>query len=207
MGKLAGAIALCVMAGCSPIPGPTSTPASIPTSTASRSNVPIVTPAPTLAARTFEDGEHRVGTDVVPGTYRAIKVPSAAAEDFCTWERVSGFGGSETELIANSAGVGPRVATIDATDAGFVSENCGKWTSDLAPLSGPIGDGVWIVGTDIQPGRYTSDGGAACVWQRLSGFGGTSDESLEVGFTGTAEILATDRGFSSSHCGTWVGKS
>lgn len=201
---VAFAFALCAMAGCSPTPSPTSIVATAPTSTASGSNVPTVTPAPTLAARTFEDGEHRVGTDIVPGTYRAIKVPTSAAEDFCSWERVNGFGGSEAELIANSAGVGPRVATIATSDAGFVSANCGTWTSDLSSLAGPIGDGVWIVGTDIDPGRYSSDGGQACVWQRLSGFGGTSDESLEVGLAGTVELLASDAGFSTSHCGTWV---
>lgn len=205
--KLAAGLVLCVVAGCSPTPSPQSTAASSPASIAPGTNPPVVTPAPTPAPRTFQDGEHRVGTDIEPGTYRAVKAPSSVAEDFCAWERVSGFGGSEAELIANSAGVGPRVATVAASDVGFITENCGTWTSDLAPLAGPVGDGVWIVGTDIEPGRYSSDGGQACVWQRLSGFGGTSDESLEVGLTGTVEILAGDAGFSSSHCATWIAQT
>jgi hypothetical protein len=190
-------LAAALLAACSPTPSFSPPTASLP---------PIVTAEPTVAARTFVDGEHHIGSQVIPGTYRTVKAPSSNAEDFCSWERVSGFGGSEAELIANSAGVGPRVVTIAASDAGFISENCGTWTSDLAPLPGPVADGVWIVATEVQPGRYSSEGGAACVWQRLSGFGGTSDESVEVGFTGTVEILATDVGFSSSHCGTWVAK-
>lgn len=207
MGKLAAAIALVIVSACSPTPSPTSSAAGTPGPTAPGGSLAIATPVPTVAARTFGDGEHHVGTDIVAGTYRAIKAPSSNVDDFCSWERVSGFGGSEAELIGNSAGVGPRVASVAASDAGFISENCGTWTSDLAPLAGPIGDGVWIVGTDIQPGRYTSDGGTACVWQRLAGFGGTSDESHEVGLTATVEVSATDRGFSSSHCGAWVRRS
>ena len=115
-----------------------------------------------------------------------IKEPTSDPEDFCYWERLSGFEGTEAEVIANSAGVGPRVVTIAPPDAGFLSEHCGTWTSDLSALTGPVGDGVWIVGLDIEAGTYAADGGVACVWQRLSGFGGTSDDSLEVGTTGTS---------------------
>jgi hypothetical protein len=163
-----------------------------------------VSPAATVTARTFEDGELHVGTDVVPGTYRVIRAPSQDPEDFCYWERVSGFGGTSAETIGNSAGVGPRVTTIEPSDAGFISQHCGTWTSDLSALPGPIDEGVWIVGVDLQPGHYTSEGGTACVWQRLSGFGGTSDESAQIGSLGSVEILPTDKGLSSSHCGTWL---
>jgi hypothetical protein len=184
---------------------------SVAPSSPSSSGDPFGTGEPTTIASqapgavTFTDGEHRVGDDIQPGTYRAIA--PATGDGFCFWERVSGFGGSEAETIANSAGVGPRVVTISATDAGFVSDDCGTWSSDLASLRGPIGDGIWIVGTDVAPGRYSSAGGASCVWQRLSGFGGTSEESLEAGVEGAVEIKATDRGFSSSNCGTWAGEA
>ena len=184
------AAALLLVAACSPSP--------------SASAAQLASPASTVNAHTFNDGELHVGTDVLPGTYRVVRPPSSDPEDFCYWERVSGFGGSSAETIGNSAGVGPRVATIDPSDAGFISQHCGTWTSDLSPLPVPIDDGVWIVGVDVQPGHYTSQGGTACVWQRLSGFGGTSDESTEVGSVGSVEIIPTDKGFSSSHCGTWL---
>jgi hypothetical protein len=166
---------------------------------------PLVEASPPTSAplRQFANGEFRVGVDIDSGTYRAIE----PIGEFCYWERVSGFGGSDDELIANSAGVGPRVVTIAATDAGFISTDCGVWTADLSPLPGPLGDGVWIVGTDIQPGTYTStDDGSLCYWERLSGFGGTPDEVIDSrpldGIT-TVEIMPTDQGFGSSRCGTW----
>lgn len=174
---------------------PPSVPTAIPGSTGS--------PGPEPSAVTFGDGEHRVGVDVEPGTYRAFRPSTANPEDFCYWERVAGFGGSDPELLGNSGGFGSRVVTIGPTDAGFISEHCGTWTSDLSPVSGSVGDGVWIVGTDVQPGRYVSAGGLLCLWQRLSGFGGHGGELLEGGTTGEVTIGPADVGFSSSHCGEW----
>jgi hypothetical protein len=124
--------------------------------------------------------------------------------DFCYWERVSGLGGSEAEQIANSAGKGSRVVTIASTDAGFTSTGCGTWSSNLASPGVPIADGVWIVGVDLSPGRYRGEVGPACLWQRLSGFGGTDGESLEVGESPAVEIRPDDRGFLSLNCGRWT---
>ena len=67
---------------------------------------------------------------------------------------------------------------------------------------------MWIVGVDIAPGTYRSDGTDRCLWQRLTGFGGFSDESNGWGGGGdgprTVTIAATDAGFSSfAGCGTW----
>ena len=200
MVKLAVALALLV-AACSPTPSPL--PSGLVSSRAPSSNAPSSALAsPEVAA--IPDGEHRVGVDVQAGTYRVVKDSVNAAEDFCYLERLSGFGGSEAEIIANNAGVGPRVVTIAGTDVGFRSEGCGLWTTDRSPLLGPIGDGVWIVGSDVRPARYLSDGGTACVWQRLSGFGWTSDESIAVGMSGEVTIEAGDVGFSSAHCGDWT---
>lgn len=33
------------------------------------------------------------------------------------------------------------------------------------------GDGVYVVGVDIEPGRYRSDGGSSCYWARLTADG------------------------------------
>jgi hypothetical protein len=45
--------------------------------------------------------------------------------------RLSGFGGTFDEIIANDFGSGPRMVTISPTDVGFESSGCGPWT--LAP--------------------------------------------------------------------------
>ncbi len=151
----------------------------------------------------FADGTHRVGTEIGAGTYA-----SSGTTGFCYWERRSSVGGDKADLIANSAGAGRRVVTIDPSDHSFVSQDCGNWTADLSPRGVAIADGVWLVGTDLQPGRYQNNGrGTFCAWERLSGFGGTTGESIEAGSTEermTVDIDADDRGFSSSGCGEWT---
>jgi hypothetical protein len=69
-----------------------------------------------------------------------------------------------------------------------------------------FGDGIWLVGEEIQPGTYRSPAGGSCYWARLSGFGGFDDIIINGGFTRnqTVTISASDKGFESSNCGTWV---
>jgi hypothetical protein len=170
---------------------------------------PAATPAPTPAVVTFGGGDLVVGTNVQPGTYR-----TRTAQSFCYWERVSGFGGTLDEIIANGTGSGYFTVTIGAGDAGFNSTGCGTWSADLSAVIDPAGpiteDGVFIVGTDVEPGTWQSKGGDefGCYMARRSGFGGTLDEviandiSLEGGLVVT--IAPTDVGFETSGCGTWT---
>jgi hypothetical protein len=110
------------------------------------------------------------------------------------------------------------VVTIAATDAGFASSGCGTWRLQseppvAVPTAAP-GDGRWRVGIDIQPGTYMTAGtagGLPCRWARLSGFGGTSAETIAESAAGpyppsprVVTIAATDAGFVSQDCGTWV---
>jgi hypothetical protein len=73
------------------------------------------------------------------------------------------------------------------------------------PLPG-FGDGTQLVGTDVQPGRYVSEGDL-CYFERLSGLSGTFEEIITNGnVSGQAivEILPTDVAFNSSSCGDWT---
>ena len=65
----------------------------------------------------------RVGVDIPAGTFRA-----RAPDGLCYWERLSGFGGTPSEIIANTIADGTSVVTIAPTDRGFSSSGCGTWT-------------------------------------------------------------------------------
>ena len=179
-------------------------PAAAPTSaTAVPSTSP--TPAPTGEFQEFGDGVFLVGKDIQPGTYRA-RAPSAG----CYWAMLSGFGGYAGDVIANEATGAPTVVTISASDKGFYTDMCGTWTSDLSAIlspGSPIPAGTYIVGTDMTPGTYRSAGGAACRWARLSGFGGTNEETIADGGADPGAVVtisASDKGFRSSLCGYWM---
>lgn len=70
----------------------------------------------------FEAGTYRVERDVAAGTWESD------GDDECQWARLSGFGGTEAEVIEAGSGADAS-ATIDETDAGFwANEACGTWT-------------------------------------------------------------------------------
>jgi hypothetical protein len=69
-------------------------------------------------------------------------------------------------------------------------------------------DGMYQVGTDIQPGTYrTREGSPNCYWERLRNFSGGMNGILANGGTsapGIVTIEPTDVGFHSEGCGTWT---
>ncbi|MEV0613738.1 hypothetical protein AB0I81_10485 [Nonomuraea sp. NPDC050404] len=74
-----------------------------------------------------------------------------------------------------------------------------------------------VVGVDIEPGTYTTqvslsltDSHGACMWARLSGLSGASEEVIASGGgrgPHTVTILATDKAFVTGACQEWVGPS
>lgn len=79
--------------------------------------------AVTASQIAFGEGTYIVGTDVQPGNW------AAESGHDCYWARLSGFGGTEAEIIdqdLTSNGLAP-VVTISRSDIGFTSNGCGTW--------------------------------------------------------------------------------
>jgi len=152
----------------------------------------------------FGDGIHLVGKDIEPGTYRA-KNPSSN----CYYARLSGLTGSFHEILANANTDSPAVVTILASDKAFQSRGCGVWTQDLSPITESkdrFGDGIFIVGVDIEPGTYKSQGQTGCYYARLKDFTGSMHSILANNNTddpAIVRILPSDKGFQSNGCGYW----
>lgn len=165
---------------------------------------PTPTPTPDPNPH-FDDGSWEVGKDIQPGTYRTRKASSS-----CYYSRLSGFGGSLDEILANENTSAPAVVTILAGDKGFKSSRCGTWTQDLSQITESktsFGDGIFIVGTDIEPGTYKNEASSGCYYSRLRGFTGTLSDIVSNENTddvARVTILASDKGFKSNRCGTWT---
>ena len=180
----------------------------------------------------FGDGTYVVGLDIAPGRYRAYR---ATAPDgslaSCYWARLTehGFRGEHvyghlpSPLADGEGRGGMAVLTVDIaeSDAGFFSRGCGTWTADLTPAATPgepFGDGEWIVGVDIAPGRYrASSPSGDCRWYRLYGFRGRSyvdtaywarldviGSSRDLDGPGEVTVAPSDLGFASRYCGEWT---
>lgn len=81
--------------------------------------------APATAATTFEDGDWLVGSDIQAGTYE--RTDPQGFDDFCGWERASGFRHDYDEIIAYGYPTGPETVRLAAGER-FTTEACGPWT-------------------------------------------------------------------------------
>jgi hypothetical protein len=73
------------------------------------------------------DGTHRVGTDIVAGTYRSggQRTFQEGGESACYWARPNDL--NPTHTIANNISSGPQVVAIQPTDAAFLTHSCQPW--------------------------------------------------------------------------------
>lgn len=80
-----------------------------------------------------------------------------------------------------------------------------------SPTRAGIGDGIYAVGTEIQPGVYTTTVPVGkpfgCYWARLRSFGQADsiidEDNLDPGETQRVTVRASDRGFKVSNGCTW----
>jgi hypothetical protein len=179
-----------------PAPAPTAAPApTSPPATAAASTTP---PPP---ATTFADGEHAVGTSIAAGRYRAPGSPN------CTWTRRT-----NQQVVGAWTGRGPAVIDILGTDAVVAASGCGTFsmlppaTTSTPPPATSVGEGTWIVGTDLTPGSWSTAGGPSCTWTRVRDFLGTPESVIEQGAATSVAVVgldASDAGLVTQGC-TWT---
>jgi hypothetical protein len=112
-----------VLAGC----GGSSHTAVTLTSTLQITKTVTVTapPPPSVPKTTMEtDGTYRVGTDIVPGTYRSAGASPEGASD-CYWARLNSL--NETHIIDSNISTGPQVVVIQPSDRAFLTHSCQPW--------------------------------------------------------------------------------
>ena len=148
------------------------------------------------------DGTHHVGDDVAPATYRSD------GEGTCYWARLAGFSGELDDILANGNNA-PEIVTISKGDAALETRGCGRWipvdaTAPASPAT-EFDDGTYRVGLHIEPGTYRSGGGGTCYWARLSDFSHELSGIIANGNNPTTvDIAASDAGFTTFGCETWI---
>ncbi|WP_329132659.1 hypothetical protein OG552_13725 [Streptomyces sp. NBC_01476] len=155
------------------------------------------------------DGTFQVGSDIKPGTYRS----SGNSDGLCYWERSKDAKGEADSILANDNVTGSSYVTIARTDKFFKSTGCDDWFAVTsakagAPKTTMAGDGMFKVGTDIQPGTYKSAGNTDdnCYWERSKdALHGLDSIKANDNVTGTAIVTigASDAYFKSTGCSTW----
>ena len=154
--------------------------------------------------QTFPDGTYLVNQRLPSGTYR-----SNGKGYWCYWRRSDDNG----NIIDNHFGYSGGVVTIQASDYQFNSSGCGGWTAldpnnlpalPVAQQVAPKKDGYYVVGLDIAPGVWKSNGlSSSCYWARYDLTQDINDN--ELGYAGTVvTIRADDFEFYTKGCGVWT---
>jgi len=170
---------------------------------------------PRLLTAFWSGGLYRVNVDIQPGRYYVANMVAG----FCNVERRSGP--SEGDVIAEYWPLSPPkqwIVDILPSDFAFgVGIDCGFWSTEpAAGVQTSIQPGVWLVGSQVIPGRYTATPrntatpGNGCHWERLKDFSmvaaailasgsGNDGDSLSV------DIKSSDVGFrTDAGCGAWT---
>lgn len=155
-------------------------------------------------AKKIKTGMYEVGKDIQPGLYKSYG-------DISYWARLKGFTGDLGDILANGNPQGSDIVEVLSTDKGFESNGDGYWikidNTYNPKLQTSFGDGTYLVGKDIAPGKYKSEGGSTGYWARLKGFVGGIDGILANGNPEgptIVTILPTDKGFQTWGNGNWT---
>ena len=110
-----------VLAGCG---GSSQTAVTLTSTLETTKTVTVIAPPPppppSVPKTIMEtDGMYRVGTDIVPGTYRT------AGGNSCYWARLRSL--DTGDVIDNNISDGPQVVRILPSDAAFMTRDCGAW--------------------------------------------------------------------------------
>ena len=79
--------------------------------------------------------------------------------------------------------------------------------AEAAKKANEFSGGTHMIGTDIQPGTYSTPGSSSCYWERLRGLGGGLGDIIANAIPegqAVVTIPASDVAFKSSGCGTWT---
>lgn len=157
---------------------PTSTPE--PTPTPEPTSTPEPTPTPILGL--VRIGTHIVGEDIQPGIYWGL-----AGEDLfdsCYWARLSDLAGELSSIIANDNAIGQYYVELRETDFALKTA-CELILLEHAPIrevEEVLTPGTYIIGRDIQPGRYQGQAGEeiteTCYWSRLKDVSGSFESII-----------------------------
>ena len=100
----------------------------------------------------------------------------------------------EESLTAAEAELTTRSTALDTREGAI------KGAEDVIAANTFAGDGTFRVGTDIQPGTYSSDGGANCYWARLNANGeDIIDNNISAG-PAVITVQASDGLIKTSRC-------
>jgi hypothetical protein len=168
---------------------------------------------PAAPRRVFGEGWFVVGKGVAPGRYYGDP------NGWCFWGRTARYPFEDPDYIGSGDtwfDPGHWIIDILPSDASFTNQGgCGWWGQVPGRVASRtvIQPGMWLVGKQIEPGRFRATAQPGCYWERLRHFQGVPRDiitsgSIASGGDVTVDIQAGDAGFhANAACGPWTRKN
>lgn len=95
---------------------------------------------------------------------------------------------------------------VTATETETVEVEVEVEVEPPAAIADIEGDGVWLVGADIESGTYRSTGGNDCYWARLKNLSGGLNGIIAngLGANQVVTVAPSDAAFETTRCGAWT---
>lgn len=124
-------------------------------------------------------------------------------------DREKSLDARQGRLDDREEGLDERKANLDEREAGLDDRESAVTEAEEEAAANTItGDGLYVIGDDIEPGTYRATGGGdLCYWARLSGLSGELGDIIanDLGAAKTTvEIQASDTAFETRGCGEWM---
>lgn len=107
---------------------------------------------------------------------------------------------ADTHAKEINAQLDVRAAELDEREADLLPK-------EAYAAKSTFGNGLHLVGEDINPGAYRTAGSSSCYWERLSGTSGEFEDIITKDLPSGGSVVtisASDVAFKSSDCGTWT---
>lgn len=137
--------------------------------------------------------------DIIAADRKALSSGMVAAE--------TAVKAREAAADAKATAADKREADLKVADAAMKKREEAVVGAEKKKAAGTIGDGTWVVGTDIEAGTYKAkaDVGSKCYWGIFaSGTNGSDIIANDLPGGGLPSVtLAAGQDFKSSRCGSW----
>lgn len=119
----------------------------------------------------------------------------------------SGIRKRETDVEKREAAVAASEEKVKSSEAAVKAREDAVTGAEKTKAANTVGDGTWVVGTDIAPGNYRTAQpvGSSCYWGVYRS-GSNGSDILDNDLPGGGHpvvTLAEGQDFKSSRCGTW----
>lgn len=161
------------------------------------------TSAPTIS------GTVRVGSTLTARPNAWAPSPSFSYQWYANGKPISGATRSTFKLTPNQFGTTITVKVTGKRSTYVTASRTSKATGKVvAPQPTLRSDGIYRVGSDIQPGTYVAPNIDSCYWERRSSAGTSFGGIIANDFVPSGRVIVTisasDRYFSTSRCGAWT---